>query len=71
MTFPDSPGDGWLRNSGTKPDRWTRVRVFLMKGTEPTYDDRWNPMSKPGWAVDSTRWTLTNQPHDVAWYLPL
>lgn len=71
MKFPESPGPGWIENTGTKPEGFERTRIFFRKGSEPHYDDRWNPMSKPGWGVETTRWSLRNDPHDVAWYLPL
>jgi hypothetical protein len=71
VTLPESPGPGWIENAGSKPEFCKRVRVLLRKGTEPTYDDRWNPMSPSGWAVDTTNWALTGADHDVAWFLPL
>lgn len=64
-------------NPGHLPEeaKGKRVRVVLVKDMvtmrEPTYDDHWNPMSKPGWAADGKggcRWTLTNHPFDIAFY---
>lgn len=43
-----------------------RVRVKLANGEMGTVDP--NPMSPPGWAADTTRWTLTGSPFDVADY---
>jgi hypothetical protein len=49
-----------------------RVRVVLAKDAEtmrqPTYDNHWNPMSKPGWAADTSRWSRTGEPHDIAFF---
>lgn len=70
MSVPQ-PGPKWRENTGKAATRSKRVRVFLASGHEPVYDDNWNPMAPPGWATDTTRWTLTGSPFDVAWYLPL
>lgn len=40
-----------------------RVRVELANGRMGSTDN--NPMSPPGWAADTTRWTLLGHPHDV------
>lgn len=70
--LPECPGPGWIRNTGARPDiEAARVRVLLWKGVEPSYADELNPMAPPGWATDTTRWSLTGSPFDVAWYLPL
>lgn len=62
----------WLKNPGYAPEDLKRVRVVLRStGAEPVYDDNWNPMSPPGWAVATTRWSLTGDPCDVIWYRPL
>jgi hypothetical protein len=66
----ESPGKGWVKNSGRRP-RAKRVRVVLANGLEPAYDSQWNPMSPTGWLSETTRWTLTGDPFDVAWYRPL
>ena len=74
---PPSPGKEWRKNDGKPPRlrKAKRVRVLLRHGAEPPYDNRWNPMSPPGWAIDTTRWSLNEPPfapeYDVIWYLPL
>lgn len=58
----------WRANTGKKPEdiAGERVRVKLRhSGEEPKYDNHWNPMAPPGWAVDTTRWSLRNDPFDV------
>ncbi len=72
MAMPESPGDGWIENAGQRPDKVSkRIRVFLRKGVEPRYADAIDKMAAPGWASDTTRWSLKNDPHDVAWWRPL
>ncbi len=59
----------WKPNKGRRPDGCSRVRVKLrFSGEQPKYDEQWNPMAKPGWAVDTTRWSLTGGPFDVIEY---
>jgi hypothetical protein len=70
--LPQRPGPEWQRNCGHRPsDNLKRIRVLLRRGDEPQYADELNPMAPPGWAADTTRWSLTGSPFDVAWYLPL
>jgi hypothetical protein len=70
VTVPRPEGAGWQANTGRTPNGAAkRVRVVLRTGREPNYDG--NAMSPPGWAVDTTRWSITGHPYDVAWYLPL
>lgn len=69
MTAVPRPGKGWKENKGRRPEGCRRIRVMLEAGYEPRYDE--NPMSPPGWAVDTTRWSLLADPWDVAWFLPL
>lgn len=71
QTLNESPGEGWIKNDGRRPEGMKRVRVWLRKGAEPTYADVLNAMAPPGWDPKTTRWTLRNDPHDVIWYLPL
>lgn len=55
-------------NPGRCPDQaiGKRVRVQLAHGGIGRCDD--SPTSKPGWAANDCRWTLTGQPHDIAAY---
>lgn len=72
LPMPEHPGPPWLENKGRRPTNLKgRVRVFLRKGIEPIYADAINKMAPPGWGADTTRWTLTGDPHDVAYYIPL
>lgn len=56
-------------NTGRCPPeaRGKRVVVTLRNGSiagrEPV-----TSVSPPGWAADTTRWTLTDDPHDVVAY---
>lgn len=69
-----APDDDWIANTGSRPGRTKdkRVRVILERDrqamVEPIYDNSWNPMSPPGWAADTTRWTIKGEPFDVAFY---
>ena len=57
---------------GRRPEGdFKRVRVLLRHGGEPAYSDALTPTAPPGWAVDTTRWSLLGDPYDVAWFLPL
>lgn len=72
MTAVPRPDDGlaWRENTGARPKRGKRARVVLAgHGREPKYDQ--NPMSPPGWAIETTRWSLLDDPWDIAWFLPL
>lgn len=57
-----------LLNPGHCPDhaRGKRVRVRLAHGAIGASDN--DPTKPPGWAADTTRWTLTGDRHDVAEY---
>lgn len=67
----------WQPNPGRCPEEAVgkRVRVVLRKDAatmeEPKYDDRWNPMSPPGWAADGKngcKWSKTGHPFDIAFF---
>ena len=55
-------------NPGHLPDeaRGKRVRVRLAHGGIGACDN--GSTSSPGWAADTTRWSLTGHSHDVAGY---
>jgi hypothetical protein len=56
---------GFKRNTGTAPKaKGKRVTVSLMSG-ELTGDVAISPTSPVGWAVETTRWSLTGSWHDV------
>lgn len=69
MSFPDSPGEGWIRNDGNPPS-CVRVLVLLRNGNRPYDVTETRPDCKPGWAVETSRWSLTGDPFDIAWYKP-
>lgn len=65
----DSPGKGWKRNlEGRQPPstKGKRVAVILANGSRA--EGQLSPTAPPGWQSDTTRWTITDSPFDVAWW---
>lgn len=64
----ESPGKGWRRNEGRMPGKkGRRCSVQLANGSIAGV----NPVSAAcpaGWLVETTRWSLTDEPFDVEWY---
>lgn len=63
------PGKEWAGNHGTQPGRTKgkRIEVVLANGSRPSPDPV-TPVSPGGWAADTCRWTLTDDPFDIAWF---
>jgi hypothetical protein len=59
----------WKPNPGKQPPglKGKRIAVRLACGSEPDPAPIANAVP-PGWAADTTRWSITGQPHDVAEY---
>ena len=70
MSFPESPGPGWIRNSGKLPE-CERAHVWLRCDRAPFDVTITRPDCKPGWAVKDARWSLTGSDFDIAWYMPI
>lgn len=67
MIEPEHPGKQWAPNEGEQPKRTRgkRVHVILANGMHS------KPMggtAPPGWAADTSRWTVTGHPFDIAWW---
>jgi hypothetical protein len=64
----------WIPDAGSRPrgSKDKRVRVILERDREameePVYDSKWNPMSPEGWVAETTRFSITGEPFDVAFY---
>jgi hypothetical protein len=65
----EQPGPDWHPNTGRQPERakGRRIAVVLANGSAPP-ETPVTPVSPPGWAADSTRWSLTGSAFDIAWY---
>lgn len=59
----------WRPNPGRLPDgaKGKRIAVRLANGSAPDPAPISNAVP-PGWAADTTRWSITGAPHDVREY---
>lgn len=65
----EAPGPEWgHNNTGKMPGRakGRRVKVAFANGNQAKEEG--TTTAPPGWAADTTRWSITGSPFDVEWY---